>query len=124
MNQTMYVCQKKCWSELTEEVSSLFRVAEQGRPNSKLVLGHDPELIFMVFCQTSHYKCTLLRVIGDMDPRFSVILTLFHNIVGDLRSTVICGRIPSKSNPVCKDLGELDWSDRWARWSCQGGKAI
>lgn len=115
---------KKCRSELTEEVSSLFRVAEQRRPNSKLVLGHDPELIFMVFCQTSHYECTLLRVIRHMDPRLSVILTLFHNIVGDLRSTIIGGRTPGKSNPLCKDLGELDWSHRWARWSCGGGKAI
>lgn len=108
-------------SELTEEVSSLFRFTEQWRPNPKLVLGHDPELILVVFCQANDYKGTLLRVIRDMDPRFSVVLTLLHNIVSDLGSTIVCGWIPGKANPLCKDLGELDWSERWARWSCRGG---
>lgn len=102
---------------LTEEVASLFGVTEQWGPNSKFVLGHDPEFILMVFCQTSDYKGTLLRVIRDMDPRFSVVLTLLHNVVSDLRTTIICGGIPGEANPLCKDLSELDRSDRGARWS-------
>lgn len=81
-------------SGLTEEISGLLWFTDQWRPNSKLVLGQDSEFILVVLSETSDYIGTLLRVIRDMDPGFSVFLTLFNHIVGDLGATIICGRVP------------------------------
>lgn len=71
----------------------------------------------MVLSQAGHHVGTLLGVIGNMDPGLPVVLALLNRVVGDLGSTIICGRVPGQANPVCKDFGELDWSNRWARRS-------
>lgn len=106
--------------ELTEEVPGLFRLADQRRPSSKLVLCHHSELVLMVLGQPNHHIGALLGVIGDMDPGLPVFLSLLNHVVGDLRSTIICGRAPGQADPVRKHLGKLDWSNRRARRSCRG----
>lgn len=107
-------------AELTEQVSGLLRLADQRRPNSELVLGHDSELILVVLRQTCHHVGALLGVIGDVDPGLPVVLPLFHHVVGDLGSAVVCGKVPGQADPLRKHLGEFERSDGRAGRSCRG----
>lgn len=54
--------------QLTKEVSGLLWLAGQWRPDTKLVLCHDSELVFVVFGQPGHHVGALFWVIGDVDP--------------------------------------------------------
>ena len=78
----------------------------------------------MVLCEPGHHIGTFFGVIGDMDPGFPVVFTLLNYIVGDLGSTVVCGRVPGQADPLRKHLSEFDWSNRWARRSCRGKRGI
>lgn len=105
------------WSQLTEEVSGLLGFTDHCWSHTKLVLCHDSELVRVVFCQSGHHVGTLLGVVRDVNPGFSVVFAFLHHIVGDPGTAVIKGRVPSKTDPFRKHLSELQGPHGWTRWS-------
>lgn len=74
----------------------------------------------MVLSETGHHIRALLRVTRDMHPGLPVVLALLNHVIGDLGPSIVNGRFPDQADSVSKHLGELDWSNRHTRRSCQG----
>lgn len=87
--------------------------------NSIFVHGANPEDVFISFDNFGSCNDALFQIFRYHGPHDAACLTLFHNVVRDFCTTIICWRPPEKSYLFGSDGLKFNWSTRRSWFVCR-----